>query len=465
LREETISPAHVKVLISWIEALQQELSTPLNLNNTFSEDSADKVLTVHTQLQSQHPNHISFNTAQHSKFLAYSLIAANVLKKFSPGKYPDSYLQNTHILRYPCEHLPKSLEDLFQLLPMRDDYDTASSLVGDALISVSPSLKENESEESAWGIFENNERKGNVADYIFKFFESEKVSPSHFRNRIKAIVKGAPKSDKGLIYNFFIPKDVPLHRAVYLSKPYGIPIGDPLSQDNLLSFYEQYEQGLVEEENPQLRFLPSALIYENNFDLTKVKSYRFTTIPLGQLEAYTKKIEQIVDEIFKDHLEEMLQLAVLASEVEKQPNLNERQKGYQELCYRHLCRRDIQLVLYYWHKIDDQSSHKFSYLPGIITCLLNKNQLIQADHYFQQYESKLMHKEQLIARFALAYIERDNRTMLDSMLKKLSNSSVKKFILVLAGSRYPEYAQENIPEDLESLISDDELINLAQPLD
>jgi serine/threonine protein kinase len=464
LREETISPAHVRVLIYWIEALQQELFTPLNLNNTLSEDSADNVLTVHTQLQSQHPNHISFNTAQHSRFLAYSLIAANVLKKFSPGKYSDAYLQNTHILRYPCEHLPKSLEDLFQLLPMRDDYDTASSLVGDALISVSPSLKEKESEESAWGIFENNERKGSVADYTCKFFESERVSPIHFRSQIKAIVKEAPKSNEGLIYNFFIPKDAPLYKAIYLSQPYGIPIGNPLSQNNLLNFYEQYGQGLVEEENSQLRFLPSALIPENGFDLKKVKSYRFTTIPSEQLDAYTQKIEKVVSEIFKNHLEEMLQLAALASDVEMQPNLSEQQKGYQELCYRHLCRRDIKLALYYWYKIDDENLHKFSYLPGIINCLLNKNQLIEAHYYFEQHESKLIHKEQLIARFALAYIERDNRAMLDSMLKKLSDSNIKKFILVVAGSRYPEYAQENIPENLESLMSDDELINLAQPL-
>ncbi len=464
LREEIISPAHVRILISWIEALQEELFIPLNLNNTFSENSADEVLTVHTQLQSQYPNHVSFNTAQHSKFLAYSLIAANVLKKFSPGKYSDSYLQNIHILRYPCEHFPKSIEDLFQLLPMRDDYDTASSLVGDILISVSPSLKEKESEESAWGIFKDNERKGNVADYIFKFLESEKVSPSHFRDQIKAVVKEAPKSNKGLIYNFFIPKDAPLYKAIYLSQPYGIPVGDACSQTNLLNFYEKYRQGLVEEENPQLRFLPSALIPENNFDLTKVKSYRFTTIPSEQLKVYTKKIEKIVNEIFKNHLEEMLQLAALASNVDIQLNLGEKQKGYQELCYRHLCRRDIQLALYYWHKIDDQNPHKFSYLPGIIIGLLNKDQLIQAEDYFQHYESRLLHKEQVVARFAITYIERDDQARLDAMIKKLFDLNIKKIVLSLAGSRYPAYDQEDIPEDLENLMSDDELIDLGRPL-
>ena len=55
--------------------------------------------------------------------------------------------------------------------------------------------------------------------------------------------------------------------------------------------------------------------------------------------------------------------------------------------------------------------------------------------------------------------------MLDFMLKKLSESDIKQFILVLAGSRYPEYAQENLPEELEDLMSDDALIDLAAILD
>lgn len=465
LTEETLSPVHVRGLISWIEALQKELATPFNLNNTLCEDSANKVLAAHTQLQPQYPDHISFNTAQHSKFLAYSIIAANVLQKFNPGKYPGSYLQNTHTLRYPHEHLPKSLKDLFRLQPVREDYDTASSLVAEALISVSPSLKERESDESAWAIFKNNERKGDVADYICNFFESEKVSPVHFRSQIREIVKETPKSHEGLIYNFFIPKNAPLHKAIYLSEPYGIPIGDPLLRNNILSFYEKYEQGLVQEENSQLRFLPSALNPENNFDLTKIKSFRFTTIPQEQLTAYIKKIGRVVNKIYQDHLEEMLQLTALASEVERLPNFNERQKGYQKLCYRHLYRRDIQLALYYWHKMDDQSSLKVNYLPGIISCLLNQNQLIQAEHYFQQYEPTILHKEQIVARFALIYIERNDRSMLDSMLKKLSESNLKNYILILAGSFYPEYRQECVSEAFEIPMSDGELINLAQPLD
>lgn len=458
LREEIISSAHVKVLISWIEALQKELATPLDLKNTFCEASTNGILAAHAELQSQHPDDISFNTAQHSNFLPYSIIAAHVLKKFSPGKYQDSYLQNTHILRYPRDHQLKSLQELFQLLPMRDDYDTASGLVGDALISVSPSLKEKESQESAWAIFENNERKVNVGDYICDFFESEKVSPVHFRSRIKAVVKEAPKSKQGLIYNFFIPKNAPLYKAIFLSEPYGIPVGDPHSENNLLNFYEQYEQGLVKEENPQLRFLPSALTPENHFDLTKIKSYRFTTIPREELTAYIKKVENVVNEIYKDHLEEMLQLAALASEMETQSDQVVRQNGYQELCYKHLCRRDLQLALFYWRRIEGQSSNKYSLLSGIIACLLSKNQLHRAENYFQLYETELVHKEQIIARFALIYIEQDNQPMLDSMLNKLSDSDIKKFILFMASARYPEYAQENSIEDFEGLISDDEIL-------
>lgn len=43
----------------------------------------------------------------------------------------------------------------------------------------------------------------------------------------------------------------------------------------------------------------------------------------------------------------------------------------------------------------------------------------------------------------------------------MADTNIKRFILFLASSRYPEYAQENIPEDLESLMSDDELIDLG----
>lgn len=448
VREETISPAHVKVLVTWIEALQKELSTSLQVNNTFCESSAEQVLAAHTQLQAQYPDHISFNTAQHSKFLAYSLIAAQVLKKFSPGKYTDAYLQNTHFLRYNSG--PKSLEELFRQYPVRPDYDTAYSQVGSALISVSPSLKETESQESAWAIFEKNDRESYfVSDHINAIFESENISPHHYRDRIEQIVEETPPSNEGLIYNFFIPKNAPLHKAVYLSEGYGIPIGDPHSETQLRDFFERYTSGLVEEKNTQLRFLPSAVIPD-------IKSYRFTTIPREQLNAYSKKVEEVVHAIFADHLNEMLELAAFAFEVEKESN----QRGYHQLCYRHLCRRDVQLAQYYWHKIEGE--HKFTLLPAIIACLLNKNRFIQAYNYFQQYEEQLIHKDQLIAQFAFLFIEQDNRPMLDLMVKKLTEPRVKKFVLELASSHYPEYAQENIPGEIENLMSYDELLELGK---
>jgi hypothetical protein len=460
-REEIVSSAHIKTLVHWIEALQNELSTPVNLTNTFHAKSSDKILKTYNQLQTHYPNHISFSTAQHSKFLAYSIIAVNVLKKFNPGKYSDSYLYNIHLLRYPFVGLPKNLEELFKAYPVKEDYDTASDLVANALISVSPSLKEAESEESAWAIFENNERKTDVTIYLNQIFESEQVSPVHFRNRMKLLLNDAPKSNKGLIYNFFIPKEAPLHKAIYLSYPYGIPKGDPLSKSNVLDFYEQYRQDTVEEEDSQLRFLPSALISANNFDLDQIKSYRFTTIPQGKLKDYAQKIESVVNQIFEDHLEEMLQLAALASETEALQDPIKKQLGYQKLCYRHLCRRDLQLALYYWHRIDDQNTHKFSSLCGIIACLLKKN-ITEAYHYFQQYEEQLIHKEQLITRFALSYIENENISMFDFMLSKLTESNLKSFLLFLASSRYPEkYARVSIPEEMESLMSDDDLINMA----
>lgn len=183
---------------------------------------------------------------------------------------------------------------------------------------------------------------------------------------------------------------------------------------------------------------------------------------MEQLNAYTQKIEKVVDEIFEDHLEEMLQLAALAAEVELRQNSSERLTGYHELCYKHLFRRDVQLALYYWHKIDDQNPLKLSCLPGIISCLLKKNQLAEAYHYFHQYEAMLPYKEHLSARFALIYIEQDNRPMLELMLEKLTLSKIKQFVLYLASSRYPGYAQEIVPGELENPMSEDELIGLAR---
>ncbi len=178
LRKEMLCPRHVRALVSWVEALQKEVYTSGMINNTICKNSTDELRASFAKLQSQFPDHISFSTAQQSQFLPYPLIAEAVLKKFSPGKYPKTYFKNVHFLRYPFENLPKSLESLFKILPMTEDYDTSSSHVSDLLLSVSPSLNEDDSEESAWSIFMNNDRKIGVAYYIHNFFEVEKVSPA-----------------------------------------------------------------------------------------------------------------------------------------------------------------------------------------------------------------------------------------------------------------------------------------------
>lgn len=459
LKKEKINITHLKSLVIWVKAIQKELSSPTHLNNTISQSSAEKILFQHRLLQVQYPNHLSFNTGQHSNFLVYSLIAEEVLRQFSPGKYPDHFLQNMHFLRYPHEGLPKNLEAMFKLLPVREDFDTASTLVGNALISVSPSLQEAESEESAWAIFEKNERKADVTIFLNHIFESEKISPIHFRTRIKSLLKERPKSSEGLIYNFFIPIEAPLHKAIYLSEPYGIPRGDPLLSTTLRDFYTKYQHGLVEETNAQFRFLPSALISENGFNLEEIRSYRFTTIESEKLHSFAKLTEEMVSAIFDSHFEEMVNLAALSSATVRLKSSSERQKGYQKICYHHLLRRDIQLALYYWYKIDEPN--QFSYLPGIIICLLKRGQIDEAYQFFLEYEKHLMHRDQLIARFALTYFEQDNSVMFNTLLNKISDPQIRLFLMVIASARYPEYALEQIPEQLEALMSDDELIECA----
>lgn len=336
---------------------------------------------------------------------------------------------------------------------------TVSAVARDALIAVSPSLKESISQESAWAIFNDNNREGEVVDFICHIFESEKVSSTHFRKRIDAIVSETPMSEKGLIYTFFIPQDAPVHRAVYLSEPYGISIGDPLSKETVLDFYQQYQLGLVEDENSQLRFLPLTLNRENQYDLARIRSYRFTTLPLEQVEAFAQKIERVVEEIPKDHLEEMLELAALAADVEKLSDPTEKEKGYEQLCSRHLCRRDVQLALYYWHKIGDQNPIKFSCLSGIILCLFNQNRLSDALEYYDRYEERLTHKEQLVVRFAYYYLEQGNRTLFEVMLNRLPKSDERNLILMLAANQYPEYASQVDSTEIGAVPSDEEIIN------
>lgn len=433
LRDESISSSHVGKLVHWIEALQKELSTPIRMDNTIHADTSDEILTTYNQLQKQYPNHVSFCTAQHSQFSAYSLIAAHVLKKFSPGKLPESYIQNTHLLRYPIKGLPKTLQELFQKYPVREDYDTAYSMVGNALISASPSLNETEQDESAWAIFNDNDRKSDIGDYINAFFEAEQISPSHYRNRIKSLVKSAPKSSCGLLYNFFIPKDAPLHKALYLSEAYGIPVGDPLSNNKILDFFIQYSLGLAAQDNHQVRFLPSALISENDFDLDQIKSYRFTTISKKEFEDYAKNVECTVSEIYEDHLEEVLQLSRLAAKVNMLADPIKKQESHLELCKRHLSRCDHQLALYFWSKLD--GTEKMSQLTDIIICLLKNNQFSTAHSYFQKYEDLIGEHEQLIAFFAIIYLEQCNFPMLELMLTKLSDPSLKQMLLTLIESR------------------------------
>lgn len=463
IRNEIIASNHIKPLVGWIEAMQKELSTPVNLSNTIHEESSDKILDSFFRIQDQHPDHISFCTAQTSKFLPYSLVAVNVLKKFNPGAYTESYLQNTTFLRYPNAHSPCCLGELFQQFPVEGDYDTASSLVGEALISVSPSLNEKEGDESAWAIFEANDRKGDIIQYLQYIFEVEHVSPLHYREKIKNLARETPKSAQGIIYHFLIPKNDPIHTAVYLSEPYGIPKGDPHLPDGIVNFYQKYKQGEIANENPQLRFLPSALHPKNKFNLGQIKSYRFTTIPEEQLAKFARKVETVVEQIYHDHLEEMLQLAALAAETETLSDTTAQQQGYQKLCHQHAYRGDHRLALYYWHKLDDQNPHRGAYLTGVLACLLRNQYIDQAYHYFNEHEAIIKQKEQIIARFALQYLERGNVSMFELMLSKLDDSDLKKFLEVVADSKLPdsEYNPEYVPGLEDSFISDDELIRKA----
>lgn len=51
LREETISTSHIRILVYWIEALQNELSTPIHMDDTIHAETPAGIMAAYNQLQ------------------------------------------------------------------------------------------------------------------------------------------------------------------------------------------------------------------------------------------------------------------------------------------------------------------------------------------------------------------------------------------------------------------------------
>ncbi len=148
----------------------------------------------------------------------------------------------------------------------------------------------------------------------------------------------------------------------------------------------------------------------------------------------------------------------MSSEANIQTSSIVEQRIYQQLCYRHLCRKDTQLAQYYWSKIENACPQKMPFLPAIITCLLSSDHLSEAEHYFYKHQEQLPHLNQLQGRFALVYLQKGNLQKFDSMIEQLSNDSIKQLLLFFASVQYPEYAPRNAPNELIPLMSDEEFI-------
>ena len=142
----------MKAAQEWIKNLKLSLGDPIIVQpQTVHLSSHEDIYSKYETQVKEHPNHISFATGQAEKFLAYELIARTLYQKFHPESAAS--LKNKCFLRYPSKKDPKDLNEMFERFPVRKDYDTASSAVANYLISASPSLKEDHSNESAIAIF------------------------------------------------------------------------------------------------------------------------------------------------------------------------------------------------------------------------------------------------------------------------------------------------------------------------
>lgn len=454
--DEPITPQTIRRIILWIKSLEQKILGKTTDLTTIHGESQQEIYQLFEKKKKDYPDHISFVTAQNSSMLTYTLLAKSVLSHFNSAKASLINLSESHILRYPYNNYPQTLEALFEQYPVCEDYDTTFDVVGSALISASPSLKEKESQESAWGIFVNNERETETDGYIRQIFDAEMVSPHHYQEKIESLIEEAPKSPCGLLYHYFIPKEAPISKAVYLSEPYGIPKGDPLSSDTLVHFFATYQDKKTYDSETQLRLLPSAMRKANGFALNQVVTYRYTTLSEGEFTDYVQKVDSVAKAIFEEHLQEMLELGSLAQETEKLVDEGQKQENYQTLCHRHLIRRDTSLSLYYWKKLEDHHPEKMSLLTPYIAIMWKKDPEL-ALSYFKTYEEQLPHKEQLAVRFAFSFVEKNNRKGLEEMLAKIEDEDLRILVSIVASTRFEEYTLDEYPEELKGILLVDDL--------
>ncbi|MCB1109349.1 MAG: hypothetical protein KDK64_00050 [Chlamydiia bacterium] len=396
-------------------------------NNVFI-DQEEALLKLYSDEVSKRPECVSFVTGQPEGYLVYELLARTLFQH----QHPDAAkkLGKVCLLRYPDQRLCQTLTELFQRFPMREDYDTVSSVVQKNLIAMSPSLRERDRDESAFAIFKNNDRDNGLEDHITELFKAANVLEQVFQSRIQKLLKEVPMTGKGgILTQVFLPKDADLSKVIYRAEPYGIKVDQDVHE-----FFQKYPQG--DNEEPQLRFLSGAI-----WGFPRVEMVRYTFLNQAQLDEMTKQVRRVVLEILEENQS-------ILSKLKQQP-------PSEELALKYLDHHDPMGALRCANEIEAVSEELWE---KIIVSLIDCEELEEAEKLIQEH---LARPEKALAALGMKYLDRGAIEKVNAIIERLPESHAKNLLLLLRAFQYSEYADPALSPNFSTDFED--LVSLCQP--
>ncbi len=432
--------------------------------NTIHCTSLEDVFARYAIDTARYPSHVSFITGQSEKFIAYDLIARAVFQTFHPGEMPVKQLENQVFLRYPDQKAPKNLAELFRKVPLEDeDYDTASTLVADYLVAASPSLEEDDADESAIAIARSNDRDQLIQEVVSKLFMKEGIPLSLFKDPINSLLKEIPSSDEGgIITRIFLPQSAPLHQVAYRALAYGLPYRQTDLEDSeaFRLFCEEYQSGKrwVDDPIPQVRFLPSGLRADQGFDLEAIHMVRYTCLSSEALSGYAEKVHQVVQDIFNVYQAQTQEL-----EIRKILFLQSKEKDEQKqmegqwLIQRYLEYFDPWSAWECLSQFTDRSLQDL-FLSSILQILLVKEDFVTIDAILKEKSDDFPEKNKFLVQLALYHLDCFNKEEVNKILIQLPPSPERNFLLLMTPrefqvSEYNYSLCPDFPTTLEELMT------------
>jgi len=444
-KKKPVNNLHLILLQEWVRHLRLSLGGPIVEPQTIHLSSYEEIFSKYQNQVKDRPGHVSFATGQAEKFLAYELIARTAFQKFHPESSVIDSLNNKCFLRYPSKNEPKDLCELFDRFPLREDYDTVSSTVARYLVSVSPSLEENEGDESALAIFRENDRDQILDDVTFEIFREECVSPSLYEDQIRGLLVDFPCSEKGgILTQVFLPKTAPLHKTVYRCHAYGLLFDGVDNIEKIDEFFEDYSKGVrwSEDPTPQLRFLPSAIKQENGFDHSDVRMIRYILLSSEALREYAEKVNRVVTGIFEEFKLSNLQLAKEVSDVMSLDNRDEKDILLEKLSLKYLKCSDPIKALKLVKMIGDGYVGKPRCLTLVVSSLIQGQECSLVEEVIQNESKNLLQKQTLLAQLAFVYLDHGNLSKVKSTLEKMTESPQKNLVLLMCMSQFDDQRDE-----------------------